>query len=30
MIGGIKTKAGINREIPINSAIKSLIIKYYA
>lgn len=28
-IGGLKTKAGINRHIPIHSKIKSLFLKYY-
>lgn len=28
-IGGIKTQAGINREIPIHPKIKKLFIKYY-
>lgn len=28
-IGGLKTEAGINREIPIHPAIKSLFEKYY-
>ncbi|MCI8700110.1 MAG: hypothetical protein HFJ47_02060, partial [Clostridia bacterium] len=28
-VGGIKTQAGVNREIPIHPKIKSIIIKYY-
>lgn len=28
-VGGIKTQAGINREIPIHPKIKSIFIKYY-
>lgn len=28
-VGGLKTKAGINREIPIHSRIKPIIEKYY-